>query len=82
MSNIYHLNVWFGQLGWWWWWESLRWRPKGSCDESGQGETAGGEEKTFQFEGFELVESVGLSRSRAHHYFTLVLTCFLCLPWA
>lgn len=36
--------------------------------------------KKFQFEGFELVMSVGLSKSKAPHYFTSILTCFLPLP--
>lgn len=36
----------------------------------------------FEFEGFELVMSVGLPKSKGPHYFTHILTCFLCLPWA
>lgn len=46
----------------------------------GAGRGYRGRRNKFQFEGFELVMSVGLSKNRALHCFTHILTCFLSLP--
>lgn len=46
--------------------------------EVGAGKGCRGTSK-FQCEGFELVVSLGLSKSRTPHYFTHILTCFLSL---